>query len=71
MAESLKKIGIILGVREGKLIAKLQKEVPLSTKVYNKDGKTIGKVARIFGPVKQPYAAIDGKGDSAMEIYMR
>jgi Gar1/Naf1 RNA binding region. len=49
----------------------LQKEVPLSTKVYNKDGKTIGKVARIFGPVKQPYAAIDGKGDSAMEIYVR
>jgi len=39
--------------------------------VYNKDGKTIGKVARIFGPVKQPYAAIDGKGDSAMEIYVR
>ncbi len=71
MPESLKKIGIVLGTREGKLIARLKKDVPISTKVYSRDGRQIGKVVRIFGPVKEPYAAIDGKGDSAMEIYVR
>lgn len=71
MPESLKKIGNVLGVREGKLIVKLSREVSLSTKVYKRDGKSLGKVVRLFGPVKAPYAAIDSKGDMAKEIYVR
>jgi rRNA processing protein Gar1 len=69
--ESLKRIGIILGVREGKLIAKLNREVSLSTKIYKKNGELLGKIVRLFGPVREPYAAIDSKGGTAKEIYVR
>ncbi|MCL5407972.1 MAG: H/ACA RNA-protein complex protein Gar1 [Candidatus Thermoplasmatota archaeon] len=71
MPNSLKKVGTVLGVREGKLIAKLNREVQLSTKVFGKEGKPLGKIARLFGPVKAPYAAIDSKGVMAKEIYVR
>ncbi len=71
MPNSLKKIGIVLGTREGKLIAKLNREVHLSTKVYGKEGKPLGKITRLFGPVRAPYAAIDSKGDMAKEVYVR
>ncbi len=71
MPASLKKIGSVIGMREGKLIAKLNRDVPLSTKVYKKEGKQLGKIVRIFGPVKAPYAAIDSKGEEAKEIYSR
>ncbi len=71
MPETLKKIGTVLGKREGKLIAKIEREIPFSTVIYDKKGNRIGKIARIFGPVKSPYIAIDGKGSEAQEIYMR
>jgi rRNA processing protein Gar1 len=71
MSDSLKKIGIVLGVREGKLIAKLNKEVQLSTKVFGKEGKPLGKISRLFGPVNAPYVAIDSKGVMTKEIFVR
>jgi rRNA processing protein Gar1 len=71
MPNSLKKIGNVLGVREGKLIVRLSREVPLSTKVYGKEGKPLGKIVRLFGPVNMPYAAVDSKGEMAKEIYVR
>lgn len=71
MPETLKKIGTIIGEREGKLICKLNNEIPFSSKIYNKDGKLIGKISRLFGPVKSPYIAVDGKGSKAEEIYLR
>ncbi|MCL6003287.1 MAG: hypothetical protein M0Z77_06935 [Thermoplasmatales archaeon] len=71
MPNSLKKVGTVLGVREGKLIAKLNREVQLSTKVFGKEGKPLGKISRLFGPVNAPYAAIDSKGVMAKEVYVR
>lgn len=71
MPETLKKIGIIIGEREGKIIAKLDSEISFSTKIYDRNGKIIGKISRLFGPVKSPYIAIDGKGSKAEEIYLR
>lgn len=71
MPASLKKIGIVIGKREGKLIAKLSKEVPLSTKVFKREGAQLGKVVRIFGPVRAPYAAINSNGEEARDIYVR
>ncbi len=71
MPNSLKKVGTVLGVREGKLIAKLNREVQLSTKIFAKEGKLLGKISRIFGPVSAPYVAIDSKGVVVKEIYVR
>ncbi len=71
MSNSLKKVGNVLGVREGKLIAKLDREVQLSTRIFGKDGKPLGKISRLFGPVKAPYIAIDSKGVMAKEVYVR
>lgn len=71
MPKSLRKVGSVLGVREGKLIVRLTKEIPLSTRVYAREGKPLGKIARLFGPVNSPYAAIDSKGETAKEIYVR
>ncbi|MEM0141182.1 MAG: hypothetical protein QXN66_03995 [Thermoplasmatales archaeon] len=71
MPNSLRKIGKVIGVREKKLIARLSQEVPLSTKIYGRDGKLIGKVVRLFGPTRSPFVAIDSKGNMAEEIYVR
>ncbi|MCL5680790.1 MAG: hypothetical protein M1515_01910 [Candidatus Thermoplasmatota archaeon] len=71
MPETLKKIGIIMGEREGKLIGKIDREISFSTKLYDKEGKQFGKISRIFGPVKSPYVAIESRGSKAYEIYMR
>ncbi|MGC8645368.1 MAG: H/ACA ribonucleoprotein complex subunit GAR1 [Thermoplasmata archaeon] len=71
MPNSPRRIGKVLGVREKKLIVKLNRDVPLSTKVYDEDGRLIGKVVRLFGPTKAPFAAIDSKGITADEIYVR
>jgi len=48
MPNSLKKVGTVLGVREGKLIAKLNREVQLSTKIFAKEGKPLGKISRFL-----------------------
>lgn len=71
MPETLKKIGSIIGVREGKMIVKLTREISLSTRVYTKDGRLLGKLSRLFGPTKAPYAAIKTKGEVVKEIYVR
>jgi len=71
MPNSLKKVGRVLGMREKKLIARLNRDVPLSTKVYDKDGKLVGKIVRLFGPTRSPFVAIDSKGVMADDIYVR
>ncbi|MEM2056287.1 MAG: hypothetical protein QXS30_01480 [Thermoplasmatales archaeon] len=71
MPKPQKKVGKVIGVREKKLIARLNRDVPLSTKVYDSEGKLVGKIVRLFGPTRSPFAAIDSKGAMTDEIYVR
>lgn len=56
----MKVLGNILHLaNSGKLIAKSDKTPPAGAFVYTNDKQKIGKVYNIFGPVKNPYIAIN------------
>ncbi len=39
-------------------IVNTKKKISKNTKVYDSEGKLVGKVVNIFGPVSKPYLAI-------------
>ncbi len=40
------------------LVVKISKCIKIKAKVVDKQNRTIGRVTRIFGPVKSPYALL-------------
>ena len=54
-----KMLGVAYGVSRGYIIARAESSKPIvGVKVYDKKGRNIGRIYRIFGPVKKPYYAI-------------
>ena len=39
-------------------IVNTKKKISKNTKIYDSEGKLVGKVVNIFGPVREPYLAI-------------
>jgi rRNA processing protein Gar1 len=65
----MKSLGIIKNItREGQLLLKTTKSVKIGTEIYDAKGRRIGKVSRVFGPVKGPYMTLDGCIDSTAQL---
>ena len=59
---------------EGRFVVKAVTVPEMNETVYTRDGKKLGTVKRIFGPIEGPYvtvAAIDGEADdiTGIEVY--
>lgn len=55
----MKRLGKALHVSRPKiLIVKAKIAPPLYSKVYDGEGRILGQVIDIFGPVKEPYVAV-------------
>jgi len=69
----LRQVGTILHrAKSGRLIVRLSKEVRTGATVLDSEGKRLGKIVELIGPVRAPYASVSlttsraGKGgDSA------
>ena len=69
----MRQVGTILHrAKSGRLIVRLSKEVRTGATVLDSEGKRLGKIVELIGPVRAPYASVSlttsraGKGgDSA------
>jgi rRNA processing protein Gar1 len=58
----MKKLGIVKNVIHDGTILLRASEMPVpGTRVYDLRGVEVGKVARVFGPVKEPYVSLKPK----------
>jgi len=58
----MKKLGIVKNVIHDGTILLRASEIPApGTRVYDLRGVEVGKVARVFGPVKEPYISLKPK----------
>lgn len=55
------------------MIISMPNAVNLRTKVYSKDGKKIGSIVKILGPVSGPYGIVglEGSIDPVDEVYIK
>ncbi len=52
-------VGILFHqAKSGRLIVKLSKEVRPGIFLFDNDGKKLGKVVELIGPVRSPYASV-------------
>jgi len=55
----MKRLGTVKNImRDGSLLLRITEEVGPGTSVFDARGERIGKVARVFGPVHEPYATV-------------
>lgn len=58
----MKKLGIVKNViHDGTILLKASEMPVPGTRVYDLRGVEVGKVARVFGPVKEPYVSLKPK----------
>ena len=58
----MKKLGIVKNViHDGTILLRVSETPAPGTKVYDVRGAEVGKVARVFGPVKEPYVSLRPK----------
>lgn len=48
----------VIGGKGRELVIKPQKCLKMNISVFNRNNSTIGKITKIFGPVKSPYALV-------------
>ena len=52
-------VGILTHLaKSGRLIVRLSQEVRPGVSLFDKDGKKLGRVVELIGPVKGPYASV-------------
>jgi RNA-binding protein len=55
----LSQVGILLHqAKSGRLIVRLSKEVKPGVFLFDGDGRKLGKVVELIGPVRAPYASV-------------
>jgi RNA-binding protein len=55
----LLQVGILLHqAKSGRLIVRLSQEVRPGVPLFDRDGKKLGKIVELIGPVKGPYASV-------------
>lgn len=55
----MREVGVILHrAKSGRLIVRLTKEVRTGVSILDGQGKKLGKVVELIGPVKAPYASV-------------
>ena len=55
----MKRLGTVKNImRDGSLLLRIIEEVVPGTIVFDARGERIGKVTKVFGPVKEPYATV-------------
>lgn len=55
----MRQIGVILHrAKSGRLILRLSREVRTGAMIFDGEGKKLGKVVELIGPVKAPYASV-------------
>jgi rRNA processing protein Gar1 len=58
----MKKLGIVKNViHDGTILLKASEMPAPGTRIYDLRGVEVGKVARVFGPVKEPYVSLKPK----------
>ncbi len=56
----MKKLGVVHNLSyRGDLVIRALKAPPLGTRVLDKRGRPLGRVRRVFGPVKSPYVTVE------------
>ncbi len=63
----------VLYIKGREMVISMHNAVNLRTKVYSKDGKRIGSIVKILGPVSSPYGIVglDGSIDPVDEVYIK
>lgn len=62
----MKNLGIVKNVAyNGKLVVKAGLKPKIGEKVYDRSMSEVGKVWRVFGPVKAPYVSVKPKSKEA------
>jgi rRNA processing protein Gar1 len=55
----MKRLGTVMNImRDGSILLRITEEVSPGTTVFDARGERIGKVTRVFGPVREPYATV-------------
>jgi RNA-binding protein len=55
----LRQVGTILHrAKSGRLIVRLSKEVRTGATILDGEGKRLGKIVELIGPVRAPYASV-------------
>jgi RNA-binding protein len=55
----LRQVGTILHrAKSGRLIVRLSSEVKTNAMLLDKEGKRLGKIIELIGPVRAPYASV-------------
>ncbi|MGC8555486.1 MAG: H/ACA ribonucleoprotein complex subunit GAR1 [Conexivisphaera sp.] len=54
---------ILRRARSGRIIVKLFVEVKEGTTLYSRNGRIVGVVREVFGPVRSPYASLEARTD--------
>lgn len=54
----MEEICTVMGGKGRELVIKPQKCLKMNINVYNRSNSAIGKVTKIFGPVRSPYALV-------------
>lgn len=58
----MKRLGTIKNImRDGSLLLRITETIAPGTIIYDARGDKIGTVARVFGPVSEPYATVKTK----------
>jgi RNA-binding protein len=65
MKLSMKSLGSAISISaSGKLVVRSEKTPRMGSEVKDKEGRKIGKVVQIIGPVKKPFILIKPRGKS-------
>ncbi|MDG6928937.1 MAG: hypothetical protein JRN39_03640 [Nitrososphaerota archaeon] len=55
----MREVGVVLReARSGRLIARLTSQTKAGQMLVDADGRAVGRVTELFGPVKSPYASL-------------
>ena len=63
----------IVSMRNKEVVVRVKECIKMYAKAYDKEGRNIGRLVRVFGPVSKPYGLIRMNPDvkNADEIYVK
>ncbi|MEM0075724.1 MAG: Gar1/Naf1 family protein [Conexivisphaerales archaeon] len=65
----LREVGVLIRqARSGKLIVRLKGDAKAGEVLFDSDGRAVGKVTEVFGPIRSPYASLEPLTDKVARV---